>query len=263
MSNIDDSRREFWDKRAALGFAAGTNDLNAKALEIDNIAYRLGDARQVLDAGCGNGSTAIAILARNPGLLLSGFDYSEVMIREAGEAALASGVSGRLTLAVGNLLSPPFGEVLFDAAYTERALINLNNAMEQKLAVSMLLGRVKPGGKAILCESFADGLAEINLFRDSVGLARIEQPWHNRYLAVSELPALLPDGAEIEAIDNFSSTYYFLSRVVNACLARDAGEEPSYDAPVNKLAFSLPGINLCAQVKIVVIRKIRQPADRG
>jgi hypothetical protein len=54
----------------------------------------------------------------------------------------------------------------------------------------------------------------------------------------------------------YSSTYYFLSRVVNAWLANEKGMEPNYNAKINKLAFKLPSISDCAQGKIYLYKKI-------
>jgi SAM-dependent methyltransferase len=175
------------------------------------------------------------------------------MVREADRRARAEGVADRFRVEVGDLLSPPFPNDFFDAVYTERSLINLNGSADQARAIEKLVEKLKPSGKLILCESFVDGLEEINAFRKPLGLAAIEQPWHNHYLSLDELEETLPENAEILEISNFSSTYYFLSRVVNAWEARREGVEPSYDAPINQLAFSLPSIEVCAQAKIVVL----------
>jgi hypothetical protein len=54
----------------------------------------------------------------------------------------------------------------------------------------------------------------------------------------------------------YSSTYYFLSRVVNAWLANQKEIEPNYNSKINKLAFKLPLIGDCAQGKIYLYKKI-------
>lgn len=255
MTDLNESRLEFWNSRAALGTAAGTNDVPLKSLEIQHITRFLGGCRRVLDAGCGNGVTAVSVLREVPGAEVFGFDYAEAMVQEAARLAEQEGLSDRLTVQVGNLMSPPFPRDSFDAVYTERALINLSSVEEQATAIAALAEKVRQHGRVILCESFQDGLDELNAFRAPIGLPAIEHPWHNRYLRLAELPGMLPASVDVETISNFSSTYYFLSRVVNAWLAQHDGVEPSYDAPVNRLAFSLPSLELCAQTKIVVLKK--------
>ncbi len=254
-AEVNQSRLEFWNSRASLGQAAGTNDVTLKALEIQAISNNLRGCSFVLDAGCGNGFTTVSILKEMADVQMYGFDYSDAMIEEAKRLGKEEGVSDRLTLKIGDLTSPPFPNDFFDVAYTERSLINLNGVEEQKNAISAIAHKVKKAGSVILCESFMDGLDEINAFRVPIGLDAIEPPWHTHYFRIRELESFLPANVEIEKISNFSSTYYFLSRVVNAWLSQSDGVEPSYDAPINKLAFSLPNLELCSQTKIIVLRK--------
>jgi hypothetical protein len=107
-----------------------------------------------------------------------------------------------------------------------------------------------------MCENSADGLECINKLRSDAGLENITAPWHNRYMHDSEIESLSIPGVALENINYFSSTYYFLSRVVNAWLAAREGVSPSYDAPVNKLALSLPPIGKMGQGRIWVWRKV-------
>ena len=54
----------------------------------------------------------------------------------------------------------------------------------------------------------------------------------------------------------YSSTYYFLSRVVNAWEAAQSGKDPDYDAPVNQLALKLPPIGDFGQGRLWLWRKV-------
>lgn len=254
MGEVDDTRLAFWNSRAELGFAAGTNDVTAKTLEIQNIVRLLDGCNTVLDAGCGNGVTAVSVLKQIPGAAVWGFDYSEAMVLAARSLAVHEGVSERLKVEVGGLLAPPFPNNRFDAVYTERSLINLNGIEEQRRAIAALVDRAKPTGRIILCESFLEGLDEINAFRVPIGLSAIEPPWHNHYLRVADVERSLPANVEIQEVLNFSSTYYFLSRVINAWFAKCNGVEPAYDSPINQLAFALPSLGLCSQTKIIVLK---------
>ncbi len=256
MSKVNKDRLDFWDDRASLGVFAGTNDIILKKLEIKNIFNLLGSSENILDAGCGNGVTAIELLKLNSRIRISGFDYSPSMIHEA-KNSLEESVKSRLKLQVGNLLSPPFEDEYFDLIYTERSLINLDNFEDQINVIQLLSDKLKLNGHMLLCESFLDGLDEINSFRQSINLDIIEKPWHNTYFRLNELKNNLPNNLVIVNVVNFSSSYYFLSRVVNAWFSKNIGEEPEYDAPLNKLAYKMPEIGSCAQTKILVLKKLK------
>jgi ubiquinone/menaquinone biosynthesis C-methylase UbiE len=225
-----------------------------KTLEIQNIVRLMVGCKTVLDAGCGNGVTAVSVLKQIPDAIVYGFDYSEAMVMAARSLAIQERVSDRCNVEIGNLETPPFHDIRFDAVYTERSLINLSGIKEQSKAISALVDRIKPTGRVVLCESFLEGLEEINAFRVPIGLPAIEPPWHNRYLRVEEVERALPAHVEIQEVLNFSSTYYFLSRVINAWYAKSSGVEPAYDAPINQLAFVLPSLGLCSQTKIIVLK---------
>ena len=107
-----------------------------------------------------------------------------------------------------------------------------------------------------MCENSVVGLAKINELRDLVGLGSISPPWHNVYLVDDDVMALSLPGANLVEVDTFMSTYYFLSHVVNAWLAKHEGKEPSYDAPVNQLGLKLPAIGDCSQTKLWVFERV-------
>lgn len=249
------ARLNFWNERASLGAAAGTNDTPLKRLEMRELVRACAGSSEILDAGCGSGMTAVAVLVAEAKVRVSGFDYSESMLRIAEAEAEREGVRDRLSLAVGELAAPPFADGAFDVVYTERALINLDDLDAQVHAVCALARKVRLGGRLLLCESFYDGLDEINIFRQSVGLPTIRAPWHNRYIRLKELLDRLPTDLTVIEVSDFSSTYYFLSRVVNAWLAKNEGREPEYESPVNHLAMSLPQLGVCAQTKLISLRR--------
>lgn len=54
----------FWNSRAGFGQTASTRDIVLKQLEIRAILKYVSDGMRVLDAGCGNGITAIKVASR-------------------------------------------------------------------------------------------------------------------------------------------------------------------------------------------------------
>jgi hypothetical protein len=107
-----------------------------------------------------------------------------------------------------------------------------------------------------MCENSKDGLDAINLFRKKTGLEEISSPWHNRYFIESELNDFSKENyMKLIEMNSFTSTYYFLSRVINAWQAKNNSEEPSYDAPINQLSLELPSIGNFGQTKLWIWSK--------
>jgi SAM-dependent methyltransferase len=214
-----------WDKRSALGPLAGTQDRIAKSLEIRYLASRVGEwDRQMLDAGCGDGET-LAFLG-TPGSI--GFDGSEKMLD------LARPKSAEVSWRRHDLLHPiPASWGRFPVVYTERSLINLPDWFSQRLAIGNLKRAVEPGGLLICVECSADALHVLNVMRRSADLPEIVPPSHNVYLRDGSMTGL---GFTLH---RFSDTYYYLSRIANATLAKAAGKEPDYDSPINRLALEI------------------------
>ena len=146
----------------------------------------------------------------------------------------------------------------YDLVITERVLINLDTWEEQKKAILDIMDLVEENGKYLMCENIQEGLDNLNEMRSKIDLDPIEKPWHNRYLFQKELDMI----NEVEIIDSvdFSSTYYFFSRIINAGVASIENNNPSYDAPVNKLSFDLKdhldlsNLNI-GQTRLWVIKK--------
>jgi len=250
--NHAEQNKALWDSRADLGMSAGTNDVRAKRLEMRAISAKIEDGMRVLDIGCGNGITAVD-LALTKRVDVIGIDHSEKMIAAA--KTLAEKSLGCLTSAefcVGSIDALPKGLGLFDVIYTERMLVNLPDWEEQASAIYSIGKMLRSGGKYLMVECSMDGLSALNDCRESVGLSRITPPEHTTYIDDASVDNLYVPGLRLERTIDFTSSYYFLSRVVNAWQAKQLGQEPSYDAPVNGLADTLPAIGSVGQVRMWV-----------
>ncbi len=244
----------FWNARAGLGQWAGTKDVIAKQMEMEAIAAYVHDGMKILDIGCGNGITAIEI-ARRYCVDVIGIDFAEEMITAATSMAAAQCLRGSVKFQTGDVRKPLDFSEKFDFIYTERALINLPDWAAQRQAIIDITSLLVDGGLYVMCENSQDGLDEINSLRDRGGLPKIIPPWHNRYFRDNELQAIAFPTVKLEGINYFSSTYYFLSRVVNAWLSVQDGQEPQYEAPINKLALLLPSLGELGQGRIWLWRR--------
>ena len=258
MTDIVADRLSFWDSRAELGLAAGSNDLNLKAIEIAALDSLLPAEGNILDAGCGNAYTLVELCSSRQSVRMSGFDYSSQMIRQGKEYIDSKGFSSRISISRQNLLSidsGSLGQSPFDHIYTQRSLINLDSFEDQLCAIKSLWQLLRPGGTLLLCESFVDGLNEINNFRKSINLGEIMKPWHNTYFSLDSLEHIASCIESEFKVHEFSGSYYFVSRVVNAWQASQRGEDPSYSDPSNIMSLDLPPLDVCGQSKLISFEK--------
>jgi ubiquinone/menaquinone biosynthesis C-methylase UbiE len=260
--HMSDDVKAFWDGRAKLGQTACTDDLVAKQLEIEAISKYAKDGINILDLGCGNGITAFEIAKQYHSLVI-GVDYSQPLIDKAIEMVYsAPKTKGACAFIKGDLSDPKdpiWSQNQWDMIYTERSIINLPSWEVQKQTIFRIFNILKPGGIYVMCENSADALQRLNKCRTSIGLTPIMQPWHNRYLEDANLKLITYqkyNDVYLNSVDCYSSTYYFLSRVINAWEAERKHEKPSYDAPINKLALNLPPMGDVGQGKIWVFKKM-------
>lgn len=242
--------KEYWNSRSNLGPEAGTKDLISKELEYQAISKYISDGMLILDAGCGNGLTTIR-LAEQYKIDIVGVDFSEKMIEQAvTHLSSLSELKGKVEFKVSDITNLPFNSETFDLVYTERAIINLPDWATQRKVIEYLGAVAK---QYIMIESSQNGLDRINEVRLQIDLPKINPPWHNRYLRDEEISSV---GLNLIEVVDFSSTYYFLSRIVNAHLARLGSKEPDYNSPVNQLALKLPSfISGFGQTKLWVWEK--------
>lgn len=247
--------RAFWNNRAGLKQLAGSKDIIAKQLEIMAIKKYIQNGMCILDVGCGNGITAIEI-TREFDVNLLGIDYAEEMLESARKLATQEALRGKIQFQVGDVRSlAELESIKFDLIYTERVIINLPDWPAQKKAITDICKLLAVGGAYLMLENSQDGLDNINSLRKQIDLTTITPPWHNRYLRDIELSQLHIKDVLLEKKDYYSSTYYFLSRVVNAWIAAQEGKEPEYNAMVNQLALLLPSIGELGQGRIWIWRK--------
>ncbi|MCH8330855.1 MAG: class I SAM-dependent methyltransferase [Bacteroidetes bacterium] len=205
-------------------------DLNMMHLEIENIVSYLQDGQNVLDAGCSNGFSTFRISAKKD-IRTEAFDYEPLSIAIAKEE-LENNKNSNVTFQEGNILSIPFEDGVFDAAYTIRVVINQANWKRQQQAIKEIHRVLKPNGLYLMSEAFAGGLNNLNQLRALASLKPLIMPEFNLYLNENELEEFLGDYFEIDEIRKFSSIYYVASRFLRY-LTKEPGEEDAYDNEIN------------------------------
>jgi len=236
-----DAVREFWDNQArqfGTSDEATAPDHFYREHEIRSILPFLRNGMTCLDVGCGNGYSTLRFARAFPASHFLGVDYSDEMIKAAQSANDAANVDFECW----DVRWPPLHDP-FDMIISERCLINLVSWEEQEEALLNLRDLLTPGGEIILVENTVDGLANLNLLREKLGLHEIKQRWHNCYLHLHKLIDFLDKHFKILDQRNIGNLYYLMSRVLYAKLSQMEGKEPMYDHPINEIAAQLPSLD--------------------
>jgi ubiquinone/menaquinone biosynthesis C-methylase UbiE len=260
--------KEYWEERArenANSPQATTNDIYLRKLELSNIietinSFGLHAGARVLDVGCGDGYTTHDVAQALSDLCFLGVDYSASMIENARrQLALRTDLQKRLTFKVGDAtnLKEACGDETFDVVTTDRCLINLTLLESQSQAIEQIAEHTKPGGHYIAIENFVEGQENLNSMRRAVGLPDIPVRWHNLFFKEADfIRAAEPFFDEIRFKD-FSSSYYFATRVVYSAMCQMRGEQPDYEHEIHQLAIKLPPTGQFSPIRMVVLRRQR------
>jgi len=239
-----DKIKSFWQARA-LKQNPGSNDFMLKRLEINLLLKLISPQSKVLDIGCGNGETLYTICTSKQCKGV-GIDYSENMIAAAKEYYSHNNIEYKCS-ALPNLITNND----FDYAITERCLLNLLKE-QQYIAFVNIMSHLKPGGFYLMMESCIQGLEKINFWRTKVGLSIIRPPFHNTFLDENEVKKWENEECHLEKIINFTSTYYFGSRLVYAALRP---KKLKYDSLINRISCALPSLGKYGPVRLFKWKK--------
>lgn len=258
--------KEYWEERAkqnATTPEATTNDLYLRELEISTLVKTLGGlglatGGTVLDVGCGDGYTTVAVAEALTELRFTGIDYSENMIA-IGRQRISEKpqLKDRVTFGVGDAtnLSPACGDLTYDAVTSDRCLINLESKEHQGRAIAQVARHTKPGGYYIAIENFSEGQNEMNRLRASVGLPEIPIRWHNLFFDEAEFTRVAESYFEAIEFKDFSSSYYFATRVIYSAMCQMRGETPDYRHEIHQLAVNLPWFGQFSPIRMAVMRR--------
>jgi ubiquinone/menaquinone biosynthesis C-methylase UbiE len=253
--------KQYWTERAMADSAnATTNDLYLRVLERETLIShlrRLGCAAgsRVLDAGCGDGETLFALDAAF-GCHLVGRDFASSMI-DLANARLATNPNSRMNFAIGDVreVAQTFDEGSFDFVTTDRCLVNLGSEAEQYAAIEGVARALKPGGYYLAIENFIEGNDRMNAMRAIYGLPPIAIRWHNKFFREEEFVARTKRMFKTLEKFDFSSSYYFATRIIYSRLCAIEGKSPDYRHPIHAQSTKLPPFGDFSPIKLFVLGK--------
>lgn len=143
------SERERWNGPAGKAWVEARPMMDAMFCDLqDRLAQAVRDtaARDVLDVGCGTGSTTLAISeALPPGGSVTGVDISETMLAEATSRAATAGSPARFVAA--DAQTYPFQSQAFDLVTSRFGVMFFEDPVA---AFANLRRATRPGGHALL-----------------------------------------------------------------------------------------------------------------
>jgi hypothetical protein len=134
-------------------------------------------------------------------------------------------------------------------------LINVGDVQNQLLAVTNAHAFLKESGTYLMIENSKQALNKINDVRKTFGLQDIEERWHNTFLHEETFFPQISSLFTLAQTINFESTYFLISRTLNAALTPE-GTEVDFYSKLNQLAAKLPQLGDYSPRKLFVLKKI-------
>jgi ubiquinone/menaquinone biosynthesis C-methylase UbiE len=259
--------QQYWDDRAIrakLNPNATTDDVYLRELEIRTFAETIKRQKKlnlyVLDLGCGDGFTTLKIAKEFPDIRFLGVDYSDNMIANAKlRLSIETDIKlkERIEFKTGDAtkLQDQFEKGTFDIVITARCLINLTSTKQQYEAINQISNILSKNGVYISSENFEDGSIELNQIRNKIGLPEIPIRWHNKFFNEKEYLNRSKASFKSVKIINYSSSYYYATRVIYSKFCQMNGIEPDYFHDIHKLSIDLPSTGNYSPIKLVIHRK--------
>jgi ubiquinone/menaquinone biosynthesis C-methylase UbiE len=256
--------KQYWEERAKENITspeATTNDIYLRELEISSLVKEITNTGisngTILDAGCGDGYSTLRVAKELPDFKFVGVDYSENMIGIAMRRCDEKQGPLPVEFKVGDVenLNLLFPNMSFDIVITDRCLINLDSPNRQYNAINQIHKLLKPSGYYLAIENFLAGQKNLTDLRQSVGLPEIPVRWHNLFFDEVEFMERMIKMFNTVSIVNFSSSYYFATRVIYSSMCQMRHERPDYQHDIHKLSINLPVIGDCSPIKMAILQK--------
>lgn len=266
MASSVNKIKEYWDNRAkehTSDCQGTTNDLYLRELEIKTVSeiirgLGLSYGASIIDIGCGDGYSTMRLAKTFSEYNFTGVDYSKSMIANAvkkrdEDTELKENVQFNVADVLN--LDVTLGELKFDVAITMRVLINLPELSQQQTAIKNIANKCAENGHYIAVENFMDGQRNMNELRKSVNLPEIPVRWHNRYFEKDDFKSIAEANFKNLTFIDFTSSYYYITRVVYSKMCQLQGVEPSYEHDLYRVAIDMPYYGEFSPIRMVVMGK--------
>ncbi len=258
--------QNYWEERAKENYnknTATTDDIHLRDLEIYTLIetihqIKLENINKILDIGCGDGRSMLDIASHFLTYDFTGIDFSETMVKIANKnLELRNDLKERVDFIVGDVtkLSKVINDKKFDIIISDRCLINLDSSAIQYKVISDISNHLTPAGYFIAIENFIEGQNKMNASRKAMGLPEIPIRWHNKYFNEEEILSNSKKYFTQTIIKDFSSSYYFATRIIYSKMCQMQGMIPDYNHEIHQLATKLPWTGKFSPIKLIIMKK--------
>jgi SAM-dependent methyltransferase len=240
--------KKFWEQRiksAKSEFSVASNDPHLKTLELKCLNKYLPYNGYILEVGCGNGYNLKRI--DRPNAKLYGVDIFEEMIRLANKREGNKSVN----FYVADALNLPFKPV-FDCVFTDRCIINIPHHLQSK-SIENIAKALKKGGLFVMLEQYYNQLEKVNSLRRRLFLPEISVPEQNYYIKWNDIGDVIKEFFVIQKRSNPSSTYFFMSRILNAYIKKN--KMVKYSDMLNRIGARLPQLGNWGTLELFTLKK--------
>jgi len=253
--------KKYWDDRALSDSSkqSTTQDVFLREIEMRVLieAIEKSRAKVILDAGCGDGQTTLALSRHFPNRKFIGFDFAPSMIGNAKKNCTSQDSNVKFFVHYVTLPIPVKPELV----YSTRCLINLPTRAAQAQALDRIYECLGSFGEYVMIENFIEGQQALNILRANFELAEIPIRFHNNFFSRDWLNSYCHNKWSLLEEANISSSYYMVTRVVYSRLCKDRNIEPDYFDPINKYASLLPFSGEYGPVRYLYFKKCDLPRE--
>ena len=226
----------FWNQRAASKKLPGSNDKYFYEYEKKFLTSIIKKKKTILDVGCGDGHLLEYITKKKLTKKTVGIDFSSKMIEKAKKRKIKNSEFYCIDMKNIHYLKKKTN-LKFDYIVTLRSLINIKNKNKQRSILDSFYEFLKPNGKVLCCEPSIIANNKINYLRENLGLKKISAPWHNLFIDDNHFTNTKK--MRFNKIYNFTGSYYFFSRVINAFIKKEKNKEPRNNDKLNLMAMKI------------------------
>ena len=235
-----------------------TNDKYLDLLEEDQIIKKIKNNRTILEIGCGNGILLKRLKKKVKFKEYFGTDFVSELINQSNHKYKNFKNISFQQKDMTEINKNSFNKK-YDYVISKRAIQNILNSNLQLKVIDNLGYYLKKNGMMILVESSSTAQKNINIFRKKYKLSKIIPPFHNLFFDDNKVIKYKYKNLKLDKIENFSSNYYFISRVINAMLCKDfLNKTPKYNDPLNQIGLIIND-NLLnkdfSQIKTYIFKK--------